>query len=318
MRILVVILSLFLFSGCKSQKVKNNYADLRIICEYETENGKLNGTYISKYKNGIKRSEGNFTNNVRSGIWTVYDSTGRKIHQRKYSNHLSFEKLYPEKEKTGPASLFDSSFYSPVKNKKGYYDYFQLAERMVIYSARVWREIVLSSNKFIFEKDLLYQNLFQFVTDSSNESYCSLMEDFSTKMTINEIKKFNLKEYKIVAWKIKEDLIYDIDRNISETRIIGIAPVGMNKTTKDTSDLYWIYFPMARESLAALKIKNKTMDDIFFERNFTSEIYKLSNAKDLRLKDYCNTSEKIKLEQQRIEISLIETEHEIWLGNLPF
>ena len=46
-----------------------------------------------------------------------------------------------------------------------------------------------------------------------------------------------------MAWKIKEDIIYDIDRNVSETRIIGMAPVGMNKTTKDTTELYWIYFP---------------------------------------------------------------------------
>jgi hypothetical protein len=308
-----------------AQKVKNNYADSRINCEYETENGKMNGIYISNYKNGIKKSEGNFTNNVRSGIWTVYDSTGRKIHQREYSNHLSFEKRYPEKEKNGPASLFDSSFYSPLKNKKGYYNYFQLTERMVIYSARVWREISSKKNKYMFEKDLLYQKLFQFITDSTKESYCSQLEDFSTKMTINEIKKFNLKDYKVVAWKIKEDYIYDIDRNVSETRIIGIAPVGSNKTTKDTSELYWIYFPMVRESLAELKIKNKnispkeiTLDDIFFERNFTSEIYKLSNAKDLELKDYCNSPEKIKSEQQLIEISLIETEHEIWLGNLPY
>jgi hypothetical protein len=70
---------------------------------------------------------------------------------------------------------------------------------------------------------------------------------------------------------------------------------------------------MIRQPMAEMKIKNKstpneiTIDDIFFNRNFSSGIYKLSNVKNLQLKDYCATPEKIKSEKQRIENNLIET-----------
>jgi len=321
MRITLTLLFFFLFSGLYSQKVNNSFSDSRITCEYELENGKWNGEYVSKYTNGVVRSSGEFTNNVRSGIWTVYDSSGRKIHERKYSNHLSFQKLFPEKEKSGAASLFDSSFYSLKKNKDNYIEYFPLSERMVIYSSRIWRELKPENNKLLFDKKNLYQIIFPFVSDSLNETYCSTSEDFESKMSVEEIKKFNTKDYKIISWKLKEDVIFDNERNVSETRIIGICPVGLNIKTKDTTDLYWIYFPLIRKELAKHKVaekSNASFDDFFFFRHFSSEIYKTSNVNNHQISDYCNTPEKIKIEQQRIEINLVEAEHEIWLGNLPY
>jgi hypothetical protein len=323
MRVAFVLLFVLFFSGLYSQKTKNIFSDTRITCEYETENGSLNGSYICKYSNGVKRSEGTFKNNVRSGLWTVYDSTGRKLHQRNYMDHLFYVRTYPEKEKAGAADLFDSSFYSLKKNENNYIEYFQLTERMVINSSRIWRELNEENNKMLFDKKSLYQIIFAYIIDSLNESYCSSTENFEKKMTIEEIKKFSEKDYKIISWKLKEDFIYDIERNVSETRIIGISPVGINMKTKDTTELYWVYFPMVRKALAKNIIPGKskkcklTFDDLFFFRNFSSEIYKVANVNNLKISDYCTTSDMIKSEQERIEISLIESEHEIWMGYLP-
>lgn len=321
----IMTLYLFqLFFYVHAQKKTEHFNFSTIQMEYETKDGKLSGQYVSKYRNGTKRAEGNFTDNVRTGVWTVYDSLGRKIHQREYLQHLSYKKLFPEKETNGAASLFDTSIYTPSKNKNGYIDYFSIAERMVVFSTRVWRELSPALNKVIFEKDILYKTVFGFITDSTQTSYCSKTDSFKEKMTLKELREYSLKNYKIIAWKLKEDFIYDIERNVSETRIIGICPVGVNLKSKDTSDLYWVYFPMMRLPLSAVTIKNKTvssipisLDDIFFQRKFSGEIYKQWNRDDLLISEYCSTPEKVKFEQQRIEIEMIETEHEIWLGNLP-
>ena len=48
---------------------------------------------------------------------------------------------------------------------------------------------------------------------------------------------------KIIGYKIKEDMFIDNTRMVSESRIISLCPVGVNSQTKDTTDLYWIYFP---------------------------------------------------------------------------
>lgn len=326
MRNIFFILLFFSFTSVFSQRMNKYFAVDKpgITIEFEMENIK-NGKFVSKYTNGTLYVEGNFKNNLRVGIWTVYDSLGRKIHQRNYSkDFLSFEKLYPQKEKKGPASLFDTSFYHTTKNKDGLIPYFELKERMVIYSTRLWRSLPSKDNPILYKKNLLYKSIFNFIIDSTSNSYCSSDENFVNKLSNMELKKFSLDNYKIIDWKIKEDFILDAERMVSEARIIGICPVGIEKKTGDTTDLYWIYFPYARKVLSETKTKIKndngeiqSLDDLFFFRNFSSEIYKKSNVNDKELKDYCKTKNEIMFERWRIEMELLEVEHQFWLGNLP-
>lgn len=323
---LLLIISVFVFvhSECYSQLIK--VSDVHYRAEYQTKEGKMNGEYISFYHNGTLKAKGNFKNNVRTGIWTVYDTLGRKVHERNYSqDFLSFQKLFPEKEKTGPASLFDTSFYHAIKNKEGIIPYYELKERAVLFSSRIWRNIPQKQNKIFYDKNLLYQTIYNFVTDSSNLSYCSSDENFTKQLFPSQLKKYSTKDYKIIDYKIKEDLIFDGERMVSESRIIGICPVAINLKTKDTSDLFWAYFPYLRKpfSQVATKIKNEkgetqSLDDLFFFRNFSSVIYKRSNAEDVSIKDYAKTSEKQEKERNRVEVEMIEAEHQFWMGFLPY
>jgi hypothetical protein len=325
MKLTLIIGMIFLFNSLFSQRVSDHFAvkNQGLTIEFKME-GKLNGKYVSKYPNGAVFAEGNFKDNLRTGVWTVYDSLGRKIHQRDYSvDFLSFEKLYPEKQKTGPASLFDTSFYHPIKNKEGFIPYFELKERMVVFSTRLWRSIPQEDNSFLYKKNFLYKSLFSYITDSTSGFYCSKDENFVNELSVDELKKFSLNDYKVIDWKLKEDFILDSERMVSEVRIIGICPVGIEKKTGDTLDLYWIYFPYARKALAQTKTKIKngkgeiqTLDDIFFFRNFISDIYKKSNVYDLELKDYCKNKNEMEFEKWRIESELLETEHRFWMGEL--
>lgn len=324
MKNLIVILIFYVqLAVVHAQLIKVGTTNYR--SEFSIKEGKLNGEYISFYKNGNVKARGELINNVRTGKWIVNDSTGKKIHERNYSNDfLSFVKLFPVPEEKGPASLFDSSFYHAVKDKSGMIPYFPLKERAVVYASRLWRNIPKDQNQHLYAKDFLYKIVFAFVTDSSNLSYCSEDDDFAKQIFPSQLKKYSLKNYAIINYKIKEDCIIDSDRMVSESRIIGICPVGVNLKTKDTLDLYWIYFPYLREPFSenVTKIKNakgepQTIDDIFFFRNFSSLIYKKANVYDMLLKDYCKTTAKLEREQWRIETEILEAEHDFWIGKMP-
>jgi hypothetical protein len=57
----------------------------------------------------------------------------------------------------------------------------------------------------------------------------------------------------------------------------------------------------------------KSLDDLFFFRDFASEIIKESNVYDHFINDYFSVPD-IADEAQRIEVSIIEAEHDTWLN----
>lgn len=320
MKNLLNILFVFFFLNCFSQKEDVAYSNSFYSVEAKKSNGLFNGKYISKYPNGVIRAEGEYKNNIRVGIWKVYDTSGNVIQSREYKNNLEYTRLYPRKAKQGPAQLFDTAVYQLKLNEKGFYDYYILQERMVMYSKRVWRTITPANNKLLFSKNKFYDQLIKYLSDSTKQSYCSKEENFKTQMKFSEVAKLHSKNYQIISYKLKEDIIYDNERNLAETRIIGICPVGINKKTKDTSDLCWIYFPYIREALATQKVADKkhtlvqSMDDLFFFRYFSGDIYKESNIYDSDLLTQSTSENELKTRQTEIEISIIEMEHDFWLG----
>jgi hypothetical protein len=84
----------------------------------------------------------------------------------------------------------------------------------------------------------------------------------------------------------------------------------------------WFYFPGLRNTMKVLDLYAgnypstlKTVDDIFFFRYFPSTIYKESNVKNQLISDYAKGSA-IQLEDERIEVELIEMEHDLWVKSL--
>jgi antitoxin component YwqK of YwqJK toxin-antitoxin module len=56
----------------------------------------LNGKYQSFYPDETLKSEGSFSNNQRTGIWSIYDKKGNLILKRDYQNNFTFTQLYPD------------------------------------------------------------------------------------------------------------------------------------------------------------------------------------------------------------------------------
>ncbi|MFZ9847083.1 MAG: hypothetical protein ACO3EE_02890 [Flavobacteriales bacterium] len=297
-----IVLAICLFLSLSSLVVNNNeftFENEEVKCIYHKTDGRFNGHYTSYYKNGKKMAEGDFDNNLRKGIWTIWDTTGKVLVQRDYTTPLSFISKYQKA---------DSSLKYDLKhNSKGYIDYFPITEKNVVWAKRIWRTIDSKNNPALFKNDALFKVLQKIPLNDSVKIYKD--DEFKEAISSKDIK---LKNTKIVAYKIKEDCFTDNQRFVFETRTIGICPVGINEITKDTSDLYWIYWPYIRVHLAKEKTKEvtlssrvNTLDDLFFFRNFSSTIYKESFVFD-KAKTY-NSSNDEK------EIELIEFEHGMWM-----
>jgi hypothetical protein len=283
---------------------------------YHLTQGRINGNYISYYKNGNKKAEGNFENNLRIGKWTVWDTLGNIRMERVYSDPFTFERIVPKIPEDKPIQLLNIPRYKIKYNKNGYITYAYVKESDVHYHRRIWRYISPRENPILFEKDLLFKLLTKLILDSNIIAYSTKDDEFREAF----MPKIDTSALKVIGFKLKEDFFFDMNRVVSETRIIGVCPIVVNQTTKDTIDAYWVFYPETRKYLSQVKIESdstpqkiKTLDDLFFYRYFYGRIIKQSTIYDRYLKDYL-TGEKLLKEAERIELYLIDTEHNIWIN----
>jgi gliding motility associated protien GldN len=130
----------------------------------------------------------------------------------------------------------------------------------------------------------------------------------------------------LVQYKIKEDWFFDKHRSRMDFRIIGLAPMRPlydptdKKKVIGYAEMYWVYFPAIRETLArnnALNVRNggqkRTYDDIFHKRIFTSYVVKtdLDNPFDRNIGDYRKGLDAL-LESEKIKKHLFNYEHDLW------
>lgn len=120
---------------------------------------------------------------------------------------------------------------------------------------------------------------------------------------------------------IWEEWVFDKQRSIMDVRIISIAPDGWVQTSDNYARVwpFWIYFPDYRPLFASYEVfnshndaENRTFDDIFFKRKFTSYIVAESNNYDNRLiSDYLLGIDAIR-EGERIQEKIFLMEHDQW------
>lgn len=127
----------------------------------------------------------------------------------------------------------------------------------------------------------------------------------------------------IVAYKLKEDWIFDKQRSERYVRIIGIAPMKVWKSeetgeVKGVKELFWLYFPECRYSFVAYDVFRRandaqriSYDDLFQKRLFSSYIVKEENVYDRTVEDYAKGLDAV-LESERIKNEMFLVEHDLW------
>ena len=309
-RMLILIISLSIV--CSAFAQKKHYIGKKYTCDYSTKNGLMDGAYTSYYLNGKKKCEGTFINNQHVGKWSVWDSLGNLKMTRIYKNDFDYERSFPEFPKDGPYKLLSKMNYELKYNNEGYIEPFLIRERMVMLSKRLWRDAYISDNKDLFPLKTYIDTALMALKNKQVTAYKD--EDFTEADTIINIEQ-KLKNSKIIGMRIKEDWFFDSDRLISETRIIGIAPIIQNG--KDTTALTWFYYPTLQKHAAKIILnKNikpfslKSIDDVFFFRYFSSLLYKEENVYDRPIEKYALA---IAAERLSIQMDMLNNEAEIWL-----
>lgn len=142
-------------------------------------------------------------------------------------------------------------------------------------------------------------------------------DDPSVIMAIDSIE---LKAPNVVAWEIKSDWYFDKQRGEMKSRIIGLSPVVKDPQTQEIYNIFWIWFPDARQALAtniAYNPENNTrrltFDQILQMRYFNAVVFKEDNVYDRTIKDYKqNRPMEQLLESKRIREELRDYEHGLW------
>ena len=134
------------------------------------------------------------------------------------------------------------------------------------------------------------------------------------------VDSIELKSPNVIAWEIKSDWYFDKQRGEMKSRIIGLSPVVKDPQTQEIYNIFWIWFPDARQALSTNIAYNPdnntrrlTFDQILQMRYFNSVVYKEDNVYDRMIKDYKqNRPMEQLLESRRIREELRDYEHNLW------
>lgn len=130
----------------------------------------------------------------------------------------------------------------------------------------------------------------------------------------------------VTQYKIKGYWYFDKRQSELKYRLLGICPVtpdvySMNSDDKDYIELFWIFFPDAREVLhdaKAFNDKNSAMpisfDQILNSRRFNSVIYKEENVYgDRSINEYMkDNAQNQLLESDRVKEKIRDFESDMW------
>lgn len=290
------------------------------------ENGMLNGKYQSFYPDEILKSEGSYTNNQRTGIWSIYDKKGNLILKRDYQNNFTFTQLYPDLPKDESIRLLESCGFVPQRNSDGFYDYRKIYENDVQFSKKVVCVAFPDENIGVLDAE----NFLNMICENRELDEFKIYEVFK----IYAASKSNIESAdnkKIIAFKFTEEYVFDLKTQAMESRLIFICPIVKDSKTGNVSIDNWFYFSDLRKYIAKFECDKdkssdliKNMSDVFHYGTYCKHIVEISNtyggfkttsdvADEMVINGKFSSEQLQKSEENKI--SLIETEHDLLLRN---
>jgi len=141
------------------------------------------------------------------------------------------------------------------------------------------------------------------------------------KPVTGEIRSEEVKQF-----MLKEEWYFDKQSSSLNVRVIGICPIqefyrddDINQESVQRRQVFWIYYPEARELMAANEVfnsqntaRNASFDDIFLKRKFNSYIVKEANIYNNRDISQYMIGKNAMLESKRIEKEIFDYEQNLW------
>lgn len=145
--------------------------------------------------------------------------------------------------------------------------------------------------------------------------------ELEDRTIVGEIRPEEVKQF-----MIKEEWFFDKQTSTLNVRIIGICPIqeyyrdqDINRENVQRRQVFWIYYPEARELLASRPVVNPhntvfsmSFDDLFIKRKFNSYIVKESNVYNNRAISQYLSGRDAMLESKRIEQEIFNFEQDLW------
>lgn len=123
---------------------------------------------------------------------------------------------------------------------------------------------------------------------------------------------------KVLRFRLKEDWFFDRQKSVLEARVIGIAAYEYDEEKEGFKELFWVYFPACRPYFARNDVYNfkndaerRSLDDIFWKRQFSSVIIKESNVYDRFINQYEKGIGAL-VESDKIKMNIFNWEHDLW------
>jgi gliding motility associated protien GldN len=123
---------------------------------------------------------------------------------------------------------------------------------------------------------------------------------------------------RVLKYVLKEDWFFDRQKSTLDVRIVGIAAMEYNEERDYFRELFWVYFPACRPYFAASDVYNykndserRSLDDVFWKRQFASHIIKESNVADRSIEQYQKGIDAL-VEAQNIHLYIAKFEHDLW------
>ncbi|WP_310298858.1 gliding motility protein GldN [Flavobacterium aquidurense] len=147
-----------------------------------------------------------------------------------------------------------------------------------------------------------------------------------TALSNEYVLKTDMTSQDVTQYKIKGYWYFDKRQSELKYRLLGICPVTpdvytMNSDEKDYVELFWVFYPNAREVLHEAKAFNDnnsalpiSFDQILNSRRFNAVIYKEENLYgDREIKEYMkDNAQNQLLESERVKEKIRNFEQDMW------
>ncbi len=79
-------------SGLLNGSYKEFYVAGQLKSQIDVKNGSPEGTMFEVWPNGVRKTEGSFSDGARNGLWKFWDEAGSKLKEILYENGVEVEK----------------------------------------------------------------------------------------------------------------------------------------------------------------------------------------------------------------------------------
>jgi len=209
---------------------------------------------------------------------------------------------YPAEPNGDQKNLFTTLFELVASNQVTAYEYFD------------GREVF--TDKYVLKvKDML---------KSFDIPYKEKRDPKDAKNSIFEIDGLeDIPSAEVIQFYVKEIYFLNQRNSSMEVKTLALCPILSREDEMGvvrTFPMFWVTFESIRPYLSQMSISadslnsatNLSVYDFFNQRRYQGDIYKVSNLKNQNIKEYCETPEEVKAEQERLEKELSNIGSSLW------